>query len=79
MEPYLFREMLIDIARELESAKNSRNPSLSQESFESNDVEVKFESENESDMLKDYDDHSLNSDDMYPTNYDVIEKRVKFA
>lgn len=79
MEPYLFREMLIDIAKELESAKNSRNPSLGQESFESVNVEDELEIENETETFKDYDEHSLNSDDMYPINYDVVEKRVKFA
>lgn len=79
MEPYLFRQMLIDhIIPEIQSVRSSMK-SLAEEE--------PSEDEAESDKLKESeaeeDEHSLNSEDMEivpPTSLVAVnEKRVKFA
>lgn len=83
MEPYLFRQMLLEhIIPEIQSEKSSIivvHESDASESEDENNEKLK-ESEAEQDDL---DNHSLNSDDMsvVPTSslIAVNEKRVKFA
>ncbi|CAO1416601.1 unnamed protein product [Diamesa serratosioi] len=87
MEPYLFRQMLLDhIVPEIQSEKSSLlNHELNDESKDSKE-EVKEEEDEEliEKGEEDMDDHSLNSDDMElaaikSTLCAVNEKRVKFA
>lgn len=71
MEPYLFRELLMDIAKEIQSEKNSVAPEEEEEA--DSDIEnVKDYDESEND------DHSLNSEDMNKA-LNLNEKRVKFS
>lgn len=81
MEPYLFRQMLLDhIVPEIQSEKNSV---VLEESLE--DKEADDEADEDDELIEeDMDDHSLNSDDMeLATNKTTLaavnEKRVKFA
>lgn len=85
MEPYLFRQMLLEhIVPELQSERNSMiihtEPESETDSEDSDETDKLKESEAEEDYL---DNHSLNSADMaiVPTNslIAVNEKRVKFA
>lgn len=81
MEPYLFRQMLIEhIIPEITSERNSTAaPSV----IESSDDEAENEKLKESDGEEDLDNHSLNSNDMAvvpPSSLVAVnEKRVKFA
>lgn len=84
MEPYLFRQMLLEhIIPEIQSEKSSMII-LNDDSFidNSNENDKLKESEAEQEE-EDLDDHSLNSEDMalVPTSslVAVNEKRVKFA
>lgn len=71
MEPYLFRELLMDIAKEIQSERNSVAPEEEEEA--DSDIEnVKDYDESEND------DHSLNSEDMNKA-LNLNEKRVKFS
>jgi hypothetical protein len=84
MEPYLFRQMLLEhIIPEIQSEKNSMIIIHEQSS---SDEEVENEKLKESEAEEeDLDDHSLNSDDMDmsivpPSSLVAVnEKRVKFA
>jgi hypothetical protein len=76
MEPYLFRQMLIDhIIPEIQSEKNSI---IVAPDSEASDDEAEKEK-----LQEDLDNHSLNSDDMSivpPSSLVAVnEKRVKFA
>lgn len=82
MEPYLFRQMLLEhIIPEIQSEKNSTiifNDSESSDDNIENDKLMESEAEEEN-----LDDHSLNSEDMAivpPSSLVAVnEKRVKFA
>lgn len=83
MEPYLFRQTLLEhIIPEIQSEKSSmiivNDDEMSEESTEENDKLKESEAEGE-----DLDDHSLNSEDMAivpPSSLVAVnEKRVKFA
>lgn len=85
MEPYLFRQMLLEhIIPEIQSEKNSAVFAHESESSseDENDKLKESEAEEEED---DFDNHSLNSDDMDmaivpPSSLVAVnEKRVKFA
>lgn len=83
MEPYLFRQMLLEqIIPEIQSEKSSLIIVHDQESDEEVENEKLKESEAEE---EDLDDHSLNSEDMDmsivpPSSLVAVnEKRVKFA
>lgn len=91
MEPYLFRQMLLEhIVPEVQSEKSSLlNQEESQEDDEAED-DVNDDDDDDCKKLQDNqeddvsDDHSLNSDDMEfapkkTTLCAVNEKRVKFA
>jgi hypothetical protein len=82
MEPYLFRQMLLEhIIPEIQSEKSSMV--IVHESSDDSEDEKLRESEIEED--EDLDDHSLNSEDMPlqtvpPSSLVAVnEKRVKFA
>lgn len=82
MEPYLFRQMLLEhIIPEIQSEKSSMIIANDNESVDDNAENDKLkESEAEE---EDLDDHSLNSEDMSivpPSSLVAVnEKRVKFA
>lgn len=84
MEPYLFRQMLLEhIIPEIQSEKSSAV--FAHESESSSEDENDKLKESEAEEEEDYDDHSLNSDDMDmaivpPSSLVAVnEKRVKFA
>ena len=91
MEPYLFRQMLLDhIVPEVQSEKSSLlNQEFNQEGDETeddddDDDDCKKLQEHMEKEEEDMDDHSLNSDDMENAPIKtslcaVNEKRVKFA
>lgn len=82
MEPYLFRQMLIEhIIPEIQCEKSSM---LTTHSVEASDDESENDKLKESEAEEeDLDDHSLNSEDMAivpPSSLVAVnEKRVKFA
>lgn len=83
MEPYLFRQMLLEhIIPEIQSEKSSLV--IVHESDDEFEDEKLKESEAEAEEEEDLDNHSLNSDDMPhqvpPSSLVAVnEKRVKFA
>ena len=85
MEPYLFRQMLLEhIIPEIQSEKSSMV--IVHESDDDFEDEKLKESEAEGEDEEDLDDHSLNSEDMSQNHtvplsslVAVNEKRVKFA
>lgn len=88
MEPYLFRQMLLEhIIPEIQSEKNSMIavPDSTDSSIDENEEEYDKlkESEAEEEDEEDLDRHSLNSEDMAVVPKSsliaVNEKRVKFA
>lgn len=83
MEPYLFRQMLLEhIIPEIQSEKNSLIVMLDPEESTDEEYDKQKESEAEEDE-EDLDNHSLNSEDMAVVPKSslvaVNEKRVKFA
>jgi hypothetical protein len=83
MEPYLFRQMLLEhIIPEIQSEKSSMVIVHEQESSDDEFASEKLK-ESEAEEEEDLDDHSLNSDDMDivpPSSLVAVnEKRVKFA
>lgn len=83
MEPYLFRQMLLEhIIPEIQSEKNSAIFAHESDSSDDDDAENEKLKESEAEE-EDLDKHSLNSDDMavVPATslIAVNEKRVKFA
>lgn len=84
MEPYLFRQMLLEhIIPEIQSEKNSMIISLDPKDLVEEVDEFDKLKESEAEEEEDLDDHSLNSDDMAIVPISslaaVNEKRVKFA
>lgn len=90
MEPYLFRQMLIEhIIPEIQSERSSTVASTEVETSDHEDdendklKESEADDEENFDKQKDFDNHSLNSDDMAivpPSSLVAVnEKRVKFA
>lgn len=84
MEPYLFRQMLLEhIVPEIQSEKNSLIVSHETDSTDEEPENDKLK-ESEAEEEEDLDEHSLNSDDMaiVPPSSSLVavnEKRVKFV
>lgn len=86
MEPYLFRQMLLEhIVPEIQSEKSSTIVLHDQDSSEDEDENLKLKESEAEEEEEDLDAHSLNSEDMNavivpPSSLVAVnEKRVKFA